>query len=169
MIRNKTYWMVPVFIGLIIFLMGCTSYSNVSSASIKAYKQNIKQEFPKIRETKIRYSTPRVEFAYIVKKQLGENEVGRLFVQTRDFMTSPSFQNEVVNGEYKDENPSWGDPELAITITVRGNDVTAYQFTCKPTESDSDTGAREYTEWYVQTAGDPESRPYSVPNNEDDT
>lgn len=168
MIRNKAYWIVPVFIGLIIFLMGCTSYSNVSSDPIKAYKQNIKQEFPNIKETKIRYSTPRVEIAYIVEKQLGENEVERLFVQTRDFMTSPSFQNEVVNGEYKDENPSWGDPELAITLTVRGNDVTAYQFTCKPMESDSDTGAAQYTEWYVQTADDSESRPYSVSNNEHD-
>ncbi|WP_269054722.1 hypothetical protein [Paenibacillus tundrae] len=75
-------------------------------------------------------------------------------------MTSPSFKSEIIDEQYRRKYPSWGDPELAVTVTLRGKDISAYQFTCKPEKSESDSGNVTYAQWYVQTPDDTVGKPY---------
>ncbi|WP_231952833.1 hypothetical protein [Paenibacillus sp. AD87] len=147
-------------LALVLFLTACTSYTNVSSEEVKSFRQDIEQDFPVIQKTEIRYSTPRVEVVYTVKTEPVEEEIHRLFTQTTAFMTSPSFQSEIIDAQYRSKYPSWGDPELAVTVTLRGEDISAYQFTCKPEKSDSDSGNATYAQWYVQTPDDTVGKPY---------
>lgn len=147
-------------LALILFLTACTSYTNVSSEGVKSFRQDIEQDFPVIQKTEIRYSTPRVEVAYTVKAEPDEEEIHRLFTQTTAFMISPSFQSEIIDEQYRRKYPSWGDPELAVTVTLRGEDISAYQFTCKPEKSESDSGNATYAQWYVQTPDDTVGKPY---------
>jgi hypothetical protein len=147
-------------LALVLFLTACTSYTKVSSEEVKSFRQDIEQNFPAIHKTEIRYSTPRVEVAYTVKTEPDEEEIHRLFTQTAAFMTSPSFQSEIIDAQYRRKYPSWGDPELAVTITLRGKDISAYQFTCKPEKSEFDSGKATYAQWYVQTWDDTMGKPY---------
>ncbi|WP_458462509.1 hypothetical protein [Paenibacillus sp.] len=156
---SSAFWMVTI-LALVLFMTACTSYTKVSSEGVKAFRQDIKQNFPDIQKTGIRYSTPRVEVTYTLKEEPNEEEVQLLFTKTKEFMTSPSFQSEVVDGQYRKDYPSWGDPELAITLMARGEDTAVYQFICKPEKVETDKGEPVYTHWYIQTEGDPEGKLY---------
>lgn len=147
-------------LALVLFLTACTSYTKVFSKEVKSFRQEIEQNFPNIHKTEIRYSTPRVEVAYTVKTEPDEEEIHRFFTQTAAFMTSSSFQSEIIDAQYRRKYPSWGDPELAVTITLRGKDISVYQFTCKPEKSESDSGKATYAQWYVQTRDDTMGKPY---------
>lgn len=153
-------------LALVLFMTACTSYTKVSSEGVKAFRQDIKQDFPDIQKTEIRYSTPRVEVTYKLKEELNEAEVQLLFTKTKAFMTSSSFQSEVVDGQYRIEYPSWGDPELAITLTVRGEDAAVYRFICMPENVETDKDEPVYTHWYVYTEDDAEGKPYPDPKTE---
>jgi len=155
----RAFRMVTI-LALVLFMTACTSYTKVSSEGVKAFRHDIKQDFPDIQKTEIRYSTPRVEVNYTLKEELNETAVQLLFAKTKAFMTSPSFQSEVVDGQYRIEYPSWGDPELAITLTVRGEDAAVYRFICMPENVETDKDEPVYTHWYVYTEGDPEGKPY---------
>lgn len=156
----RAFRMVTI-LALVLFMTACTSYTKVSSEGVKAFRQDIKQDFPDIQKTEIRYSTPRVEVTYTLKEEPNEAEVQLLFTKTKAFMTSSSFQSEVVDDQYRIEYPSWGDPELAITLTVRGEDAAVYQFICKPEKAETDKDEPVYTHWYVYSEGDPEGKPYT--------
>lgn len=151
----SVFRMAPV-LALVLFMTACTSYTKVSSEGVKAFGQ----DFPDIQKTEIRYSTPRVEVTYTLRKELNEAEVQLLFTKTQAFMTSPSFQSEVVDGQYRIKYPSWGDPELAITLTVRGEDAAVYWFICMPENVETDKDEPMYTHWYVYTEGDAEGKPF---------
>ncbi|MEN1985354.1 hypothetical protein [Paenibacillus hubeiensis] len=155
----SVFRMAPV-LALVLFMTACTSYTKVSSEGVKAFRQDIKQNFPLIQKTEIRYSTPRVEVTYKLKEELNEAEVQLLFTKTQAFMTSPSFQSEVIDGQYRIKYPSWGDPELAITLTVRGEDAAVYRFICMPENVETDKDEPVYTHWYVYTEDDAEGKPY---------
>ncbi|WP_315794078.1 hypothetical protein [Paenibacillus sp. BIC5C1] len=154
-------------LALVLFLTACTTYTKVSSEEVKSFRQNVERDFPAIQKTEIRYSTPRVEVAYTVKTEPDEKEIYRLFTQTTAFMTSPSFQSEIIDTQYREKYPSWGDPELAMTVTLRGKDISVYQFTCKPEKSESDPNNVIYDQWYILTPDDPAGKPYPVSGTED--
>ncbi len=97
----KMKFLTPIlFITLFLFLSGCMTYKPLNTQQVDQFRKMITSEHTQIEILTVRYATPTVEFDYLLKGEISQEEMLDIFYKTKEVILSKVFQKDVIDGIY---------------------------------------------------------------------
>ncbi|QCT01930.1 hypothetical protein E6C60_1212 [Paenibacillus algicola] len=91
---------ISLLLIFILFLIGCTTSTNVKTEQLTDFKKSVRTEYKEIADLKIQMAPTQVTFNYHLKENTDKEVSENIFVETRELILTEEFKETTIEEIY---------------------------------------------------------------------
>lgn len=149
---TRSFKLVCVLLLLSLLFSGCTRILKFEGREFNKYKNQLMKEYKGIDSIVVEFYVPLFRFEIYVSNKISEKDAKEIFLKTRDFISSESFQKSFFKKYSRIAAEKY--PLAQIHIRQKGQTTSAYSFESSiysvPGDTTSDK-SKNYKTWRLGT------------------